>query len=191
MERTAKITVDVNRRYLDDFRNARDRATRTEDTPEGLKAYFFGRDDQDVPFVRVDDAIGDETDPGNFPRLFRVAYYRDGTVRKYLITEAGDSTGALGRPDSETWRRTLTSWQEWLPGQPEALPPFAPAISSAGGLLPGRILVLSFRPRTVQASPRPTGATGTTGGSGLDCLGVPLGLIVVGGVLAARRRSVY
>lgn len=187
MERTAKITVDVNRKYLDDFRAVRDRATRVEDTPEGLKAYFFAREDQDIPFVRVDDSIGDETDPGNFPRVFRIAYYRDGTVRKYIVTEAGDATGVLGRPDSEGWRRTLTAWQEWLPGQAEALPPFAPALSSAGGLLPGRILVLAFRPRTVQASPKPTGGSGAGAGSGLDCLGVPLGLIAIGGVLAARR----
>jgi hypothetical protein len=187
MERTAKITVDVNRRYLDDFRAVRDRATRVEDTPDGFKAHFFSREDQDVPFVRVDDAIGDETDPGNFPRLFRVAYHKDGTVRKFIITEAGDATGVLARPDSELWKRTLTSWQEWLPGQAEALPPFAPAISSAGGLLPGRILVLAFRPRTVQASPQPRSAAG--GDSGLDCLGVPLGLIVMGGFLFARRRD--
>ena len=186
-ERTAKIMVDANRKYLDEFRAVRDRATRVEDTPMGLKAHHFSRDDADVPFVRVDDNVGDLTDPATFTRIFRIAYYRDGTVRKYVITEAGDSTGALGRPEHEMWRQTLPTWQEWLPGQAEALPPFAPAIASSGALQPGRILVLAFRPRVTPASPRPAGALGQ--GSGLSCAGVPLGLVLLGGVLAARTRG--
>jgi hypothetical protein len=187
LERTSKLTIDVNRRYLDDFRAVRDRAARVEDQPSGMRVYFFDPADQDVPFVRVDDGIGDQTDPANFPRTFRTAYYRDGTVRKYIITEPGDSIGALGQPDSEIWRRTLTNYQEWLTGQAEALPPFAPAISNAGSLQPGRILVLAFRPRTTPPSPRPTGAA-TGKGSGLDCVGVPLGMVLLGGVLTLHRR---
>jgi hypothetical protein len=185
-ERTSKITVDVNRRYLDEFRAVRDRATLVEDTPLGLKAYHFSRDDGDIPFVRVDDNVGDLTDPATFTRIFRIAYYRDGTVRKYIITEAGDSTGALARPENEIWRQTLPTWQEWLPGQAEALPPFAPAIASSGALQPGRILVLAFRPRVTPASTRTTGAIGQ--GSGISCAGLPLGLVLLGGLLAARTR---
>jgi hypothetical protein len=187
-ERTSKITLDADRKYLDDFRAVRDRAARVEDTPEGLRAYYFNRDDSDIPFVRVDDNVGDQTDPGTFTRLFRIAYFKDGTVRKYLITEAGDSLGVLARPDSEVWRRTLPAWQEWLPGQAETLQPFAPAIASSGALQPGRILVLAFRPRITQASPRPGGATGQ--GSGINCAGIPLGLVLLGGVLAARTGRV-
>ena len=87
--------------------------------------------------------------------------------------------------------RTLPTWQEWLPGQAEALPPFAPAIASSGALQPGRILVLAFRPRVAPASPRPAGASGQ--GSGMSCAGIPLGLVLLGGVLASRtsrRRGV-
>ncbi|MCC6174700.1 MAG: hypothetical protein IT305_05295 [Chloroflexi bacterium] len=185
-ERTAKLTIDLTRKYLDDFRNIRDRATRVEDAPGGLKAFTFRREDQDIPYVRVDDGIGDETDPAKFPRVFRVAYYRDGSIRKYLITETGDSLNALARPDDDAWTRILPTYREWLAGQPEALSPFLPAISNAGSLLPGRILVLSFRPRTTPASPRPTGSS--SAGSGADCLGLPLGLLLVGGVVAGRRR---
>jgi len=186
-ERTAKLTVDANRRYLDDFRAVRDRATRTEDTLEGLKAYYFDPNDQSIPYIRVDDNVGNLTDPATFTRIFRIAYHRDGTVRKYIITEAGDAVGALARPESEVWRRTLTTWQEWLPGQAEALPPFAPAIASSGALQPGRILVLAFRPRVTPASPRPTGPAGQ--GSGLSCAGVPIGLVLLGGVLVHRTRK--
>ena len=184
-ERTAKISVDANKKYLDEFRLYRDRAVRVEDTPQGLKAHYFSRDDADIPYVRVDDNVGDLTDPATFTRIFRIAYFRDGTVRKYVITEAGDSTGALARPEIEIWRSTLPTWQEWLPGQAEALPPFAPAIASSGALQPGRILVLAFRPRIAPASPRPAGAAGQ--GPGLSCAGVPLGLVLLGGVLATRR----
>lgn len=189
MERTARLTIDVNKKYLDEFRLVRDRATGFEETPDGLRAYVFNREDADIPFVRVDDSVGNETEPANFKRVFRIAYYRDGTVRKYIITEPGDSPGALGRAESENWRRTLPQWTDWLPGQPEALPPFAPAISSAGALLPGRILVMAFRPRLAQPSPRPTGASTAGGGSGVTCAGIPLGMVLVGGLLAHRRRS--
>ncbi len=187
-ERTTKITLDLTKKYLDDFRNYRDRAARVERTPDGLTAYAFDRTDQDNPLVRVEDAIGDETDPGNFPRLCRIAFYRDGTVRRYLITESGDSLATLSRPDNAAWTKVLPSWQEWLPGQAEALPPFTPAISSAGVLLPGRILVIAYRPRSSQASPQPTRTA--AGGSSLDCLGVPLGLLLVAGLAFGMRRSV-
>jgi hypothetical protein len=185
-ERSTKLSVDLTRKHLDDLRNYRDRATRVEDTPENLKAYSFDRGDGDIPFVRVEDGIGDETDPGRFPRVFRVAYYRDGTVRKYMVTESGDSLGALTRPDSAAWTKILPAWQEWLPGQPEALPPFTPALSAAGTLQPGRILVIAFRPRSVQASPRPSGSA--PGGSGLQCLGLPLGLLVAAGAWLGLNR---
>jgi hypothetical protein len=186
-ERSSKIMVDANRKYLDEFRVYRDRATLVQDTAQGLKAYHFSRDDQDIPFVRVDDNVGDLTDPAAFTRIFRIAYFRDGTVRKYVITESGDSTGVLARPESEMWRQTLPTWQEWLPGQAETLPPFAPAIASSGALQPGRILVLAFRPRITVASPRPTGAAAQ--GSGISCLGVPLGLVLLGGVLTTRTKK--
>jgi hypothetical protein len=184
-ERTSKLTIDTNKKYLDDFRMHRDRAVRVEETPEGMRAYWFDRDQLDIPYVRVDDAVGDETDPARFPRLFRVAYHRDGTIRKYLITEAGDSVGALGRPEDASWTRVLPTWQQWQPGQPEALPPFTPAISGAGSLLPGRILVVAFRPRVTQGSPQPVSASGR--GSGIDCLGVPLGLLLAAGVVLGAR----
>lgn len=185
MERQARLTVDLTKKYLDEFRNYRDRASRVEDRPEGLKAYSFEQDAADVPFVRVEDGVGDETDPGNFPRVFRIAYYRDGTIRRYIVTESGDSLGPLSRPDNETWARILPQYQEWLPGQSEALPPFSPAISGAGALLPGRLLVLTHRPRIAPPSPRPSGSRA---GAGADCLGLPLGLLLAGAAWAAKVR---
>ncbi len=188
MERSSKLVVDPNRRYLDEFRAVRSRATRVEDTTQGLKAHYFDPKDADVPYVRVDDNVGDLTDPANFTRIFRIAYYRDGTVRKYVITEAGDSTGALARPESEMWRQVIPTYQEWLPGQAETLAPFAPAIASSGALQPGRILVLMFRPRVTPPAARPSSAGQ---GSGVSCAGVPLGMVLLGGVLVAgtsRRR---
>ena len=185
MERQAKLTVDLGRKYLDEFRNFRDRATRVEDTPQGLKAYSFDRDAADIPVVRVEDGVGNETDPGAFPRVFRIAYYRDGTIRRYVVTETGDSLGPLARSDNEPWARILPQYQEWLPGQAETLQPFSPAISGAGALLPGRILVLTHRPRIAPPSPRPTG---TGSGAGAECLGLPLGLLLAGATWGAKAR---
>jgi hypothetical protein len=183
-ERMTRLIVDLTKKYLDDFRNYRERAVRIDDLPERLRAYSFDRAHTDIPFVRVEDGVGDETDPGNFPKVFRIAYFRDGTVRRYIVTETGDSLGPLTRPDSAAWTRILPAWQEWLPGQPEALPPFTPAISEAGTLLPGRILVVAFRPRGVQLTPQPTRPA--TGGSGLECLGVPIGLLLAAAAALGR-----
>jgi hypothetical protein len=87
------------------------------------------------------------------------------------------------------WRQTLPTYQEWLPGQAEALAPFAPAIASSGQLQPGRILVLMFRPRLTPpaASTRPPAGAGQ--GSGVSCAGVPLGIVLLGGVLVARTKK--
>jgi hypothetical protein len=85
------------------------------------------------------------------------------------------------------WRQTITTYQEWLPGQAETLAPFAPAIASSGALQPGRILVLMFRPRVTPPASRPTSAAGQ--GSGVSCAGIPLGMVLLGGVLAARTNG--
>ena len=185
-ERSTKLVIDLNKKYLDEFRNFRDRAARVEDLSDRLKAYSFDRSDLDIPFVRVDDAVGDETDPGNFPRLFRTAYYRDGTIRQYHVTEQGDALSTLSRPDNPAWARVMPSWQEWQPGQPEALAPFTPAISGSGALLPSRILVIAYRPRVAQATPQPTRPA--TGSSGAECLGLPIGVLLAAGALLGRGR---
>ena len=187
LERQSKLRLDLAKKYLDDFRNVRDRAVRVEDMPNGLKAYSFDRAAEDIPFVRVEDAVGDGTDPGAFPRVFRVAYYRDGTVRRYIVTEAGDALGPLARPESTVWAAIVPQYQEWLPGQAETLQPFTPAISAAGALLPGRILVLAYRPRIAQPSPRPTG-TGSGAGADGECLGLPIGVLLAGLAWVARAR---
>lgn len=184
-DRTARVTVDLSRAHLDEFRNYRERASRVEDADTGLKAYSFPSDPE-IPFVRVDDGIGDDTDPSRFPRLFRVMYYRDGTIKRYMITETGDTLASLGRPLSEEWSKLLPAFREWQPGQAEPLPPFSPAVNTAGQLLPGRILVLAHRPRAEQARP----ASPTRGlGQATDCFGIPLILLGAAGALARFTRG--
>jgi hypothetical protein len=185
-DRQARVTVDLTRPYLDEFRNYRDRADRIEAAPGGLKAYWFPNDPE-IPFVRVDDGIGDEIDPGRFPRIFRLMYYRDGTIKRYFITEGGDSLSSLGRPQSEEWTRVLPAFQEWQPGQGESLPPFGPALNASGQILPGRIIVLSHRPKAEQARPanQNRGVAGAT-----DCFGIPLLLLGAAGALARMTRGI-
>jgi hypothetical protein len=152
----ARVTVDLARKYLDDFRNERERATSVKDAEGGKKVYTFGPDDRDNPFVRVEDGVGDRNDPGAFPKEFRLAFYRDGSVRRYAVTDYGDTPGRWAKPDTARWREVLPAVEGWGPGTVEALPPFAPAVNEVGALIPGRLLVVRFAPRT---EPPPGAAT--------------------------------
>ena len=190
----ARVTVDLTRKYLDDFRNYRERATSVKDAEGGKKIYTFGPDDRDNPFVQVEDAVGDQNDPGAFPKEFRLAFYRDGTVRKYMVTESGDALSTLNKPDTARWQKVLPSVTDWQQGAVEPLPPFTPPVNQAGSLIPGRLLVLSFAPKAAPAASPDARGTARAGGSGLTCLGIPLamlgGLGIGGwGVGLVRRRS--
>jgi hypothetical protein len=185
-DRQARVTVDLARPYLDEFRNFRDRATRIETGESGLKAYIFPNDPE-IPFVRVDDALGDETDPAKFPRFFRSMYYRDGTIKRYYITESGDSVASLGKPLSEEWTKILPAFQEWQPGQAEALPPFTSPVNQSGQILPGRIVIISHRPKAEQVRGGSTnrGVAGAT-----DCFGIPLVLLGAAGAVLRMSRGI-
>jgi hypothetical protein len=185
-DRQARVTVDLARPYLDEFRNFRERAERIEVGQTGLKAYMFPSDPE-IPFVRVDDGVGDETDPGKFPRMFRVMYYRDGTIKRYFVTDSGDSSATLGKPNSEEWTKVLPAFQEWQVGQPESLPPFSSALGTNGQMLPGRIAVISHRPKAEQTR----GAAQTKGvGGATDCFGIPLLLVGAAGAVLRMTRGV-
>ena len=138
-EKNPRLTVDPSRRYLDDFRNYRERAIEVDQRGD-ITIYTFAFDDVDNPFVRVEDAVGDEADPGLFPRDFRLAYYRDGTVRTYTVTEPGDILGPLARPDISTWQAILPTVREWQTGWIEPVGAFSPAVNPNGQLLPGACL---------------------------------------------------
>jgi hypothetical protein len=174
------VRVEQRGRYLDEFRNDRDRAVQQETNDDGLQVYTFAPDDVGEPFVRVEDGIGDETDPAAFPKRLRVAFYRDGTVREYLVTEPGDSLAQLARPDTTRWHAILPQVAGWQPAVVEPLAPFAPALNQAGALLPDRLLGLRFAPLTDQSKPPTT--------AGASCAGLPLALVLGGSGLAARRR---
>jgi hypothetical protein len=182
-----RLVISAEPRFLDDFRNYRDRATQVDSGEDGIEVYTFAPADPSNPFVRVEDTIGDQTDPGAFPNRVRVAYYRDGTVRAYLVTGQGDSLSALAKPDTGRWRTILPAVSDWQPGAVEPLAPFLPALNPVGALLPDRILVLRFSPITDGPS-QPASA-------GLTCAGLPLALVlggsglVAGGRLRRRRMS--
>jgi hypothetical protein len=175
-----RVRVEHSGRYLDDFRNYRDRAVKQEPGDDGLRVYTFAPDDAGNPFLRVEDAIGDETDPTAFPKRLRVAFYRDGTVREYFVTEPGDSLTQLARPEVARWRTILPRVAGWQSGVVEPVAPFAPALNQAGALLPDRLLALRFDPLADQPRPPTTAA--------VSCAGLPLALVLGGSGLAARRR---
>ncbi|MBI4495246.1 MAG: hypothetical protein HY690_20925 [Chloroflexi bacterium] len=176
---TPRVTVDLEHRYLDDFRNYRARALRVEEGENGVKAYVFSEAQADVPFLRVEDGVGDELDPAAFPRLIRVEYYKDGTIRKMLMTQPGDILAVLRQPENAKWARLYDKWDRWVEADAGALEPFASAVTSVGSLLPGRILMLTYHPKL----------GGRTSGSGAQCLGLPLVLLAGGLVLRRWRRE--
>src|SRR5205085_6959293 len=173
-------------KYLDDFRNYRERARSVTPAEGGRKIYDFGGYDKDAPtpYRQVEDAVGDQNDPAAFPRDFRLAYYRDGTVRRYLVTEPGDILAQLNKPDSARWHKVLPDVQDWQGGTVEPLAPFAPAVSQTGALLPGRILVLSFAPKAQETGSNSGRALTGPAASALRCLGGPVA--PVGGVGLGR-----
>jgi hypothetical protein len=177
-----RVHVDQAGRYLDDFRNYRDQGTAGDLTDAGLQSWTFA-DDASEPFVRVEDAIGDETDPSAFPTQLRVAFYRDGTVRTYVLSQPGDSLEALEQPDTARWHTILPGVAGWQTGEVETVPPFASAVNEAGVLLPDRLLVLRFSPAVKPAS--------SLIPSGLSCAGLPLALVLGGTGLVAGRRARY
>src|SRR3712207_7372059 len=71
---------------------------RSEPAEDGLTRYVFDPEDPEIPFVAVEDAIGDEWDAANFPRIARNEYYRDGTVKRYLLTQDRKSTRLNSSP---------------------------------------------------------------------------------------------
>jgi hypothetical protein len=176
-ENPPAIDVNLEQPYLDPFRNYRDQAVSVEPDEDGMQVYTFDPDDESIPFVVVEDAIGDEWEPGNFPRIARREFYRDGTVKRYILTQPGDLLAALAKPENKRWATLLPAWASWTDGQAQQLKPFAPAVNEVGSLLPGRILVLVHQPK-----PDP--------GKGAECLGVPVGLAATAGVVREwwRRR---
>lgn len=178
-DRRARVTVDLDHPYLDDFRNYRDRAISVEDSPDGKKIYLFAPDDPATPFVRVEDAVGDQHDPAAFPREWRLAFYRDGTVRRYLVTEPGDTLSALSQPDAASWQRVLPSIKAWEAATVESIPPFSPAINENGGVIPGRLLVLSFAPKVAAVPTDTQSSPSSSAAADLRCLGVPLAVVLL------------
>jgi len=122
---------------------------------------------------------GDTPDAaGNPTRYFsNLAVYRDGTVRRYLVTEAGDVLAQLNKPEPSRWRKLLPDIQDWQNGTIEPLLPFTPPVNQLGSLLPGRLLVLSFAPKPLAPAAPAERATGSAARSALRCLGGPVALL--------------
>ncbi len=171
------LEVDLQEPHLDLFRAVRERAVSVEPGMDGLRIYRFDADDATMPFLAVEDAIGDEWDAGNFPRVARREYFRDGFVKRYVVTQPGDALSALSKADNKHWATLAPAWSTWADGQVERIPPFAPAVNELGSLLPGRLLVLVHQPRP-------------EGSRGAECLGIPLGLAATAGMASRwwRRR---
>jgi hypothetical protein len=164
-------TLEIDRRlpYLDPVRAALPRAAHVEPVDEApdrahLRRAVFSPD-SGLPFMAVEDALGTRTDLAGLPpgRPFRIEYHWDATVRVLYLTDTND---ALGRRDpyllreNARWAALYARWApyanppvKWGPGEPADLPPFPTARdphqrdpTAYDYLVPGRVLVLTFRP---------------------------------------------
>jgi hypothetical protein len=167
----ATLEIDRTHTHLDPVREALPQAIRTERVAEPERAHLLRAvfaPDSPVPFVAVEDALGTRTnlDELSDGRVFRIEYHRDNTVRVYYKTGQDDT---LGKRDpyqlreNERWSTLCQALApgvdgpiKWGPGEPSDLNPFPTARDprqrqpnpreSYDYLLPGRVLVLTFRP---------------------------------------------
>ena len=146
-ENLPAIDVNLDLPDPDPFRNYRDQAISVDTDEDGMQVYRFDPDDESIPYLVVEDAIGDQAEPGDFPRCraARVLPRRHGEA--VHSTQPGDLLAALVKPENKRWATLLPGWSSWTDGQAQQLKPFAPAVNEVGSLLPGRILVLLHQPK--------------------------------------------
>jgi hypothetical protein len=150
-ENQDSISVDLTSIYLDDFPAIRDKAEKGGLAVSGLQIYWFRSDQLAQPLFRVDDGVGQATDPSGLPSLMRVYYYKDGVVRTYQ--RAGDTVMLSGRqPRNDEWAQVFAQYGQvtpapdhWEIGQPEDSP-VAQELSQLG------IVVLRYEPKDVPKS---------------------------------------
>jgi hypothetical protein len=173
---STEITIDRTRTYLDPVREAMTQALTVEPVAEEgrdhLKRAIFNAE-QGLPYVAIEDGLADRADIADLPRgqVFRIEYGRDGVVRVSYLTGDDDRRGRRDPyklRETERWAalydRLLpgpNSPVAWGPGEPSDLDPFPTARDpnrrvqdgerSYDYLVPGRAIVLTFRPTRSQA----------------------------------------
>jgi hypothetical protein len=122
---TETVTVDLSQNHLDDLQSLRAGAQSGGKTEDGMDVYLFRSDQQAQPLFRIEDAIGDRTDPTGLPATIRVYYYKDGEVRTYQM--ASDTVFLSDRqPKNDVWSKVFADYGKldpsptrWDIGQPE------------------------------------------------------------------------
>jgi hypothetical protein len=167
----ATLELERTHTHLDPVRDVLPQAIRMERVPEPERAYLqraVFAPDSPVPFVAVEDALGTHMNLVELPdgRVFRIEYYRDATVRVFYKTGPDDALGKRNPYQLRENGRWSTLYQtlapsadspiKWGPGEPADLEPFPTARDphqhahvpkeSYDYLVPGRALVLTFRP---------------------------------------------
>ncbi len=165
------ISVDRTHSYLDPVREAMLRAVAREPVQEPERAYLtrlLFDEPTRGPYAAVEDSIGTSTNPMDLPngRVFRIEYLWDGTVRVHYKTGDNDAMGKRNpneHRENERWAALYQRFSKdgdwpvrWSGGSPSDLPPFpsardprykAPDEERAYDyLVPGRIVVLTFKP---------------------------------------------
>jgi hypothetical protein len=122
---SATVTVDISTPHMDDFWDLRGAGKAGGKSADGLDIYWYPTGDTAQPLFRVDDGIGDGTDPQTFTSPMRIYYYKDGVVRVYVLT--ADTAFLSGRqPQNDAWAQVYSDFgrvdpspTKWEIGQPE------------------------------------------------------------------------
>lgn len=171
------IEIDRTQTYLDPAREIWARAFRIEpvqdrDREHLVRAVFTT--EQSPEILAIEDAVGNRTGLDELVdgRVFRVQYYRDGTVRVFYKTGPDDARGHRDPYQLRENARWTAVYQrlapdndppvKWGPGEPSDLEPFPTArdphhraddlTRAYDYLVPGRTLVLTFRPTRALSS---------------------------------------
>lgn len=127
-ENQESITVDLTKKHIDDFPDMKASAEAGGKNENGLDIYWFRSDQVAQPLFRVDDAVGQATDPAGLPSMMRVYYYKDGVIRTYQRAE--DTVLLAGRQaPNDQWAKVYAQYGKldpaptrWENGQPEDSP---------------------------------------------------------------------
>jgi hypothetical protein len=170
------LEVDRTHPYVDPVRNAMLSAVAREPVAEAERAHMtrmFFDDPSHVPFAAVEDSLGSQTNTADLPngRVFRIEYLWDGTVRVLYKTGRDDAMGKRNPyllRENERWATIYQRQSQsgdwpvrWSGGEPSDLGSFpgardprykaSDAANAYDYLIPGRVMVLTFKPTRYHA----------------------------------------
>ena len=177
--KTADMSVDRTRAYLDPVRQAMSKALIVERVPNPGMSHLIRAAfpiEGSAPFLAVEDALGEQPDISQLQagKVFRIIYGRDGVVQVSYLTGDDDERGRRDPyqlRENDRWAAIYQQYVDsdaapvaWGPGEPSDIDPFPTARDpnrrtpdgerSYDYLVANRAILLTFRPLRTRADTR-------------------------------------